>query len=603
MLRPIGIPAKICVAIGLFCALAIQAQVPGAPTLSSPANGATGQPTSNTLSWNTVSGATSYTLQVSQTSGFSSFVINQASLAPSSEIVSGLTLNTTYFWRVSATGIGGTSAWSNIWSFVSSISNAPILLTPANGTIDLVTSVTMNWTSSLYGVTYAGQVSTISSFASIISSWSGIAVTSASANSLSYSTTYYWRVNVTNSAGTSAWSSIWSFTTGQLTVSPTLVLPSNGATNQPLSLTISWNSVVTAVSYTLQVTTAANFSTTFSNQSGISATGMAISGLSSSTNYYYWRANALGPYGTSAWSNTYSFTTSLVIPAAPMLTYPSNNAADISCRPTFTWQGTNANTYDLELSTSSNFSTTIVSQTGLSSKDSIRIVLSYNSIYFWRMNAINSVGTSAWSSAWSFTVSGPPPTTAPVLISPATGSSIPATSPFSWGLVAGATFYTLQLNEYEGPNTQSSGYIEVDTSLSANNMRDSTEIKTVYEDSYISHFSWEVRANTGSGSGPWSNIWDFALYPANTLHGNNASSSPAFSVKNASLLYTLPTPSQVEVSLFNLTGRKFAILNRSESSGSYTLSLKNRNLPAGVYFLQFKAGAMQKRMKVVLPGG
>ncbi len=112
---------------------------------------------------------------------------------------------------------------------------------------------------------------------------------------------------------------------------------------------------------------------------------------------------------------------------------------------------------------------------------------------------------------------------------------------------------------------------------------------------------WQVIARNGSGS-VTSNEENFFLSPASALLRAAALPLPSFSIQNSSLLYTLAEPSQVEISLFSLPGRKIMLLNRRELSGSYTLSLKNRNLPAGAYFLHFKAGNSEKRMKVMVTG-
>ena len=78
------IPAKVGFAMVLFFALAFDAQSLNAPVLSTPTNGATGQDTTLTLGWTTVSGASSYTLQLSQTSTFSTILVNQGSSPPRS---------------------------------------------------------------------------------------------------------------------------------------------------------------------------------------------------------------------------------------------------------------------------------------------------------------------------------------------------------------------------------------------------------------------------------------------------------------------------------------------------------------------------------------
>lgn len=100
-----------------FTTVSLVNNPPNAPTNPSPADGATGQSTSPTLSWNASSGATSYALQVSTNSSFSSYVFNQSGLTSTSRQLSGLINSTTYYWRVSATNSYGTSNFSNIWSF------------------------------------------------------------------------------------------------------------------------------------------------------------------------------------------------------------------------------------------------------------------------------------------------------------------------------------------------------------------------------------------------------------------------------------------------------------------------------------------------------
>ena len=91
---------------------------PSAPSLSAPSNGENNISISPTLNWNASSKATSYTLQVSQNSNFTSFLYNQGGLTSTSQKLTNLNNNTTYFWRVSAKNSVGTSSWSSIYSFI-----------------------------------------------------------------------------------------------------------------------------------------------------------------------------------------------------------------------------------------------------------------------------------------------------------------------------------------------------------------------------------------------------------------------------------------------------------------------------------------------------
>ncbi len=95
---------------------------PPAPVLSSPANAATGVAVPTTLSWAASSGATSYTAQVSTSSAFTTFAYNVSGITTTSTSVSGLAASTVYYWRVSATNAGGTSAFSASRSFTTATS-------------------------------------------------------------------------------------------------------------------------------------------------------------------------------------------------------------------------------------------------------------------------------------------------------------------------------------------------------------------------------------------------------------------------------------------------------------------------------------------------
>lgn len=90
---------------------------PSIPTLGSPSNDVTGVPNTLLLNWNGFTRASSYRLQVSTSSSFSPLVIDQNGIKGLSSGIGSLASNTLYYWRVNATNAGGTSSWSEIWSF------------------------------------------------------------------------------------------------------------------------------------------------------------------------------------------------------------------------------------------------------------------------------------------------------------------------------------------------------------------------------------------------------------------------------------------------------------------------------------------------------
>ena len=184
-----------------------------APTYASPANGAATVTANPTLSWNASTGATSYGLQVSTDSTFATTLLNQSTITSTSLGLSGLTGNTTFYWRVNATNAGGTSDWSQsqVWQFTT-VPGAPTLTGPANQTSTAIAiPVNFTWTAPAGGAaTYSLQfVSTTSGTST--PNWtnattlSNITTTSQSVgtgtNGLSSGKFYAWRVIAVNSGG------------------------------------------------------------------------------------------------------------------------------------------------------------------------------------------------------------------------------------------------------------------------------------------------------------------------------------------------------------------------------------------------------------------
>ena len=91
---------------------------------------------------------------------------------------------------------------------------APVLLSPTDSEIvNEEAPVKLVWGTRGIVQTYRLQVSTNESFSNVVVDNSGLSYTSLSLPSVNNNTTYYWRVNNTNAAGTSSWSNVDSFRT------------------------------------------------------------------------------------------------------------------------------------------------------------------------------------------------------------------------------------------------------------------------------------------------------------------------------------------------------------------------------------------------------
>jgi hypothetical protein len=87
------------------------------PTLVSPLPGAINQPISPLLVWNQAVSAATYRLQLASDAGFTAIVLDDPTITDTSRQVGPLASITEYFWRVSATNGGGTTAWSTPSNF------------------------------------------------------------------------------------------------------------------------------------------------------------------------------------------------------------------------------------------------------------------------------------------------------------------------------------------------------------------------------------------------------------------------------------------------------------------------------------------------------
>jgi len=449
-------------------AISASAEVP-APSLSSPTNGATDQSTSLTLSWSSAVGSTSgqYEIQVSTTSNFNNdgstsglSDISGTSIALSSFTVAA-NPNTTsipyYYWR--GTSEDGNSTWSNAWSFTT-LPAIPSLALPTNGAVNQPTSLTLSWNATTGAAMYNVMVSTSSSFATTFLSQTGLTTLSKSLSSLVNSATYYWEVAATDANGnTLGWSAPNSFTTIMAAPgSVTLSSPTNGATGQAVSLTLSWNSASNAASYTVQVSSGSDFTSTVSSQANLTGTSEAVSGLANSATYI-WKVGATNAGGTT-WSSVWSFTTAAAViaaPGAPVLSSPTNGAMNQAITGlTLSWasntSGGPVTSYAVQVGTSTTFSTTVLSMSGLTVTSEALPTLASNATYYWNVTATGPGGTSSASSLWSFTTAVAPGV--PVLSSPTNGAMNQAVAglTLSWtsGTGGPVTSYAVQVSTGSG---------------------------------------------------------------------------------------------------------------------------------------------------------
>jgi len=146
---------------------------------------------------------------------------NDLSVGGTSQSVTGLTANTTYYYRVRSTGGGATSANSN----TTTVLTAPSAPTAAEETNNTATGFTATWALPTGGATsYALDVSENIGFSSFVSGYENLAVTGTShvVSGLSPNTTYYYRVKAINATATATSGTITAATNNSIAVTGTV---------------------------------------------------------------------------------------------------------------------------------------------------------------------------------------------------------------------------------------------------------------------------------------------------------------------------------------------------------------------------------------------
>jgi hypothetical protein len=271
---------------------------------------------------------------------------------------------------------------------------------------------------------------------------------------------------------------------------PVLVAPLNAAMNQSLSPTLKWRKVSTAGEYHLQVSTSPTFSGGMVlDDPSVPDTMRVLSGLSTATTYY-WRVESKNVEGTSGYSSTWSFTTTL---AVPQLLQPGAGVVAQPTSVTLRWNKVNgATTYGVLVGTDSTFAGGIFLN-DQSVTDSLRTVsgLQNGTRYFWRVRATNAGGSGSYSGTRAFTtIVG-----IPSLLSPAANAlGLPTTVTLLWSSTRSASAYGVQLAT---DSTFASGLVVDDPSLP-----DTFRVVTTLTNA--TRYFWRVRSRNAEGIGSYS---------------------------------------------------------------------------------------------------
>lgn len=193
-------------------------------------------------------------------------------------------------------------------------------------------------------------------------------------------------------------------------LAPALLSPDDKATGVHLTDTLRWESVARAQSYNLQIAKDSLFTKMVTDTTGIREPNHRLNSMSWNT-LYYWRVQAVGATGTSAWSERRSYRIeqlNLLTPFRVLLNAPQDYTNFTNTPPNrLNWHPTQpaVDRYAVELATDSLFTTAMV-DTSLT--DTLRNIADWMAIggtnsYWWRVRAHNLAGWGIYSDTWHFT--------------------------------------------------------------------------------------------------------------------------------------------------------------------------------------------------------
>jgi hypothetical protein len=294
-------------------------------------------------------------------------------------------------------------------------------------------------------------------------------------------------------------------------------------------------------------------------------------------------------------------------PAAPTLNSPADGTTNLMSSD-LTWGSlSHAASYNLQVSTESDFTPAIADESGLTGTTFNVSGLSGNVQYYWHVSATNVAGTGDFSETWDFT----------------TDASLPVEQTlFSVEPVAGGVLIRW-ITESETDNL---GFILE----RAFNGLNSPEWQVIA--SYQTHASLSGQGNTSSrtdyaftdGSVQPGETYQYRLSDVDTQGERHIYEFIQIALPDASEITTLEPPfpnpfnpgtklsyrlsdaGHVEVSVYNLMGRKIqTLLNAYQPAGSYNLYWHGKDdsgtqMASGSYLIMLKTAEEIQKKKVVL---
>ena len=352
-------------------------------------------PLSFVAQWLSVEGAEGYQLYVSEDANFTSYIdgYEGKTVDDTTALVSGLTVDKNYFYRVRTVRGSSVSVVSELMEVSTGSLAKPVLAEPSDTSF---TSVTINWNAVEGATSYRVYVATDPLvITSVLPDYNGRIVDGSASliiTGINANTTYYYRVQALNEQSASEVSEV-----GTIRTTDLLIPTARPATSVRIDgFQANWDSLANAASYVLDVSRNESFTSYVTGYQAkeVVDTFEVINALLRNTTYYY-RIRSKGFGAVSANSNVILATTS---------SFASPRALEaIELQPTSfraVWKPvTGADSYRLEVATDANFENNLAAYNNISVADTMQQVtdLIVNRRYFYRVRALKGGIFSGYS--------------------------------------------------------------------------------------------------------------------------------------------------------------------------------------------------------------
>lgn len=483
--------------------------------------------------------------------------------------------------------------------------NSPVLISPVNGSQNLMVNSLVNWGPVSGAIKYEVQFDTNPAFVSPIVHFTQLSALNP--NNLKYGQLYNWRVRAIGmQADTSAWSNVWTFSIIDKTSS---VWPANNFNLIPIYPRLRWARISGSTGYLVQIDTVASFNSSFLKNIYTNSPDTSLSvNLGYYGQDYYFRIKAYHSSDTSSWSNITYFKTR----EFPPLMTPTNASINVTPVEILQFKGIKGSvSYQYQYSQVSDFSSSTIINVpitaesihfpGTVNEDTVVFIiadtLKYGANFYWRARALSSLDTSAWSPHFTMQIV-PAVSSLSEPINGAVGVTVWPT--FTWNTIRGTRYYELVFSEDSLFGTFVSTIVNHPANFDA-----TISYKIIHPPlKYQTKYFWKVRAYNYRYSADFSQISNFTTTsPTNIEKRDNLNSLSIYpnpAVDNFNFSVNSSLADDLSLIVTNVLGQVVQSEVFSLREGKNQFNVQCNNLRSGIYFLNFNFGNEKTTLKLIV---